>query len=104
MKSSSGRSRHASQDQSAMRRQGGKNTGTETRCVQAYTTRQNEVLVRARSRQSERDRSVESGDRNEPGTYGYETSAESQTGIPQEFDGEELGARDDIPSRVWKSK
>ena len=34
---------------------------------QAYTTRESEVLVRARSRQSERSRSVESGDRNEPG-------------------------------------
>ena len=66
-------------------------------------TRQSEVLVRARSRQSERDRSVESGDRKEPGRYGYETFAESQTGIPQEFDGKELRERDDVPSRVWKS-
>ena len=66
-----------------MRRQGGKSTGTETRFVQAYTTRESDVLVRARSRQSERDRSVESGDRNEPARYGYETFAESQTGIPQ---------------------
>ena len=71
--------------------------------AQAYTTRQSEALVRARSRQSERDRSVESGDRNEPGRYGYETFAESQTGIPQEFGGEELGERDGVPSRVWKS-
>ena len=37
--------------------------GTETRFVLAYTTRESEVLVRARSRQSERSRSVESCDR-----------------------------------------
>ena len=86
-----------------MRRQSGKSTGTETRFVHAYTTRQSEVLVRARPRQSEKDRNVESGDRNEPGRHGYETLAESQTGIPQEFDGEELRERDDVPSRVWKS-
>ena len=39
---------------------GSKSTGTETSFVQAYTTCESEVLVRARSRQSERSRSVES--------------------------------------------
>ena len=58
--------------------------------VQAYTTRESEALVRARSRQSERNRSVESCDRNEPGRHWDETFAESQTGIPEEFDGKEL--------------
>ena len=36
------------------------------------------------------------------GDIGYETFAEPQTGIPQEFGGEELRERDDVPSRVWK--
>ena len=34
------------------------------------------LYVQERSPQSERDRSVESGDRNEPGRYGYETFTE----------------------------
>ena len=51
-------------------RQGSKSTGTETRFVQAFTTRESEVLVRARSRQSERSPSVESCDRNEIGRLG----------------------------------
>ena len=57
------------------------------------------VLVRARSRQSERSRSVESCDRNELGRHWDETFAESQIGIPQEFDGKELRERDDVPTR-----
>ena len=50
-----------------------------------------------------RDRSFESGDRNEPGRYGYETPTEPQTGILQEFDGEELRERADVPSRHYKT-
>ena len=80
-----------------------KSTGTDTRFVQAYTTREREVLLRARSRQSERSRSVESCDRNEPGRHWDETFAEPQTGISQEFDEEELRERDDVPSRLRKA-
>ena len=97
------RSWRSSQDQSAMRRQGSKSTGTETRFVQAYTTRESEVLVRARSRQSERSRSVESCDRNELGRHWDKTYAESQTGIPQELDGKELRERDDVPIRHYRT-
>ena len=41
------RSRHASQDQSAMLRQGSKSIGAETRFVQENTARESEVFVRA---------------------------------------------------------
>ena len=88
-----------SQDQSAMRRLGSKSTGTETKFVQAYTTRESEVPVRARSRQSERSRSVERCDRSELGRHWDETFAESQIRIPQDFDVIELRERDDVPNR-----
>ena len=42
-----------------------------------------------------RNRSVASTNRDEPGRHRHETLAESQRGIPQEFDGE-----DDVPSRL----
>ena len=44
------RSRHASQDQSSMRRQGSKSIRAETRFVQENTARESEVRVRARPR------------------------------------------------------
>ena len=97
------RSRHASQDQSAMRRQGSKRTGAETRFVQLNTARESEVLVRTRPRQGERRRSVASTDRNESGRHWDETLAKSQIGIPQEFDGKERRERDDVLSRPDES-
>ena len=97
------RSRHASQDQSAMRRQGRKNIGAETRFVQVNTARESEVLVRARSRKSKRSRSVACTDRNESGGHRDETLAKSQIGIVQEFDWKELRERDDVPSRPWRA-
>ena len=66
--------------------------------------REGEVSVRARSRESERSRSVVSSDGDEPGRRWHEILAESQTEVPQEFDGEELRERDDVPSRPWRSR
>ena len=54
-------------------------------------------LVRARSPR------LESCDRNELGRHWDETFAESQTGIPKEFDGEELRERDDVPIRQYRT-
>ena len=56
-------------------------------------------LLRARSRDSERSRSVASSDGDEPGRHSHETLAESQTGSPQEVHGKELRERNDVPSR-----
>ena len=64
---------------------------------------ESEVLVPARSRQSEGSRSVERCDRNELGRHWDETFAESQTGIPQELDGKELKERDDVPIRPCRT-
>ena len=78
------RSRQASQDQSSMRRQGSQSTGAETRFVQAYATRESEVLVRATSRQSERSRSGRGfATENEVGGHRDEPLAKSQIGIPE---------------------
>ena len=48
-------------------------------------------------------REVEGCDRNELGRHWDETFAESQTGIPQEFDGKELRERDDVPIRHYRT-
>ena len=88
------RSRHASQDQLAMRRQGSKSIGGETRFVQ------DEVPVRTRPRKIKRSRKVASSDRDEPGRHRHGTLAESQIGFPQEFDGEELRESDDVPNKA----
>ena len=63
--------------------QGSKNTGTETRFVQAYTTRESEVLVRVRSRQGVEVEVSRVATETNLADIGTETFAESQTGIPQ---------------------
>ena len=82
---------------------GSKSIGTETRFVQENTTRESEVLVRARPCESKRSRSVASIDRDESGRRWNKTFAEPETGIPQELDGEKIRERDDFPSRLWRT-
>ena len=98
------RSRQASQDQPAMWRQGSDSIDAETRFVQENTAGPGEVLLRVRSRESDRSRSVASRDGDESGRNRHATLAESQTGLSQEFDGKELRERDGVPRRPWRAR